>query len=85
MNEFAIVFDVLLTTPQDVFDFAGAANQIPRDVSVDAIHGNYQVEARSVMGLLSLNLSEIVTVKIVGQGEASADYRELFTKWIVGE
>ena len=48
MNEYVVVFDVLLTTPKDVFDFAYEASQIPHDVSVDAIHGSYAVEARSV-------------------------------------
>lgn len=84
MNEFAIVISVLLTTPKDVFDFAHAASQIPHDVSVDAIHGSYAVEARSVMGVLSLNLSEPITIKIVGSDASAEKYVEYFSKWIVG-
>ena len=85
MNEYAIIFNVLLTTPKDVFDFVDAANQISHDVSIDAIHNSYQVEARSVMGLLGLNLSEAVTIKIVGNDGKSEEYKSLFGRWIVGE
>ena len=84
MNEYAVVFDVLLTTPKDVFDFAYMASQIPHDVSVDAIHGSYAVEARSVMGILSLNLSEPITIKIVGDDASAEKYTENFSRWIVG-
>ena len=84
MNEFAIVISVLLTTPKDVFDFAYTASQIPHNVSVDAIHGSYTVEARSVMGILSLNLSEPITIKIIGSDASAEKYAEYFSKWIVG-
>lgn len=47
--------NVLLTTVNDVAALTVAAQKMP--VAVQAVSGRYIVDAKSIMGLLSLNLS----------------------------
>ena len=65
------VFQVLLTTNGDVRQLAAAADHCPCEV--DARSGRYLVDARSIMGLFSLDLDHPVEVDVLGddaQGEA---------------
>lgn len=63
MNKNEIIIKrVLLSTPQDVKDFCHAMENFPRNVSIKVIHNNYERDAKSILGLLSLNLSEPVDV-----------------------
>lgn len=83
MNEFIVTISVLLITLKDVVKFTQAASLIPHDIDIYAIHGNYSVDARSVMGVMSLNHTEPIMIKIVGQDKLVEEYVEYFSKWIV--
>lgn len=56
---------VRLNTVKDVQRFVAAMDKIPNE-KVTLSRDVYCVDARSIMGVFSLNLSEPVTLKIVG-------------------
>jgi len=69
------VFTVRLKTVSDVKDVVNAALKMPADVK--AGEGQYVVDAKSIMGMLSLNLSN--PVKLSWKCEPS-DKRDAFVK-----
>lgn len=60
-------FNVALTSIQDVRKFVDAATRCPCEV--DVLSGRYVIDAKSIMGLFSLDLSKPVQVVVHG-GEA---------------
>ena len=75
---------VYLETPQDVKDFCFAASDLPRHVSVMASHGNFTIDAKSILGMFSLDLSEPVTLTIVSENNLPKEkINMLFAKWEV--
>ena len=60
-------FKVSLTSIQDVRRFVDAATRCPCEV--DVLSGRYVIDAKSIMGLFSLDLSQPVQVVVHG-GEA---------------
>lgn len=54
---------VTLSTVNDVKDFVNAASKMP--VEIDAIEGagTHKIDAKSIMGMFSLNLSEPVRIE----------------------
>jgi len=60
-------FKVRLQSITDVKNFVTAASL--RNCDVDVISGRYLVDAKSIMGLFSLDLSNPVSVKIHGDDE----------------
>ena len=60
-------FTVALTSIQDVRKFVDAATRCPCEV--DVLSGRYVIDAKSIMGLFSLDLSKPVQVVVHG-GEA---------------
>ncbi len=64
---------VMLHTIQDVQRFVHIVNEFPYDV--DLISGRYVVDAKSIMGIFSLNLDEVIDVRIHSQ-----DCQDLLTK-----
>lgn len=83
MEEYAVAFKVRITTVKDIYDIAEVTNHIPIGVEIVAQHGHYVVSARSVMGLMSLDLSEDITIKILGKGEEK--FKAMYNQWIVEE
>ena len=55
---------VKLIRPMDVSDFVATASSCPKEIEIIASHGKYDVDARSTMGMFSLNLSEPVTLRV---------------------
>lgn len=55
-------FLILLSTPGAVKDFVFIVNQYPFDV--DLVSGRYVVDAKSIMGIFSLNLNKPVALRI---------------------
>nr|DAZ40956.1 MAG TPA: phosphocarrier protein HPr [Caudoviricetes sp.] len=74
-------FRVKLTTPRDVIDFSAAASSLPLGTEITAAHGNFIVDAKSIMGLYSLNLSEPIAVEI--KSDDVDTYIKNFNNWIV--
>lgn len=75
------IFRIKLTTPKDVTDFSAIAGSFPLGIKITASHGDYTVDARSIMGLYSLNLSEPIIVEI--NSDDTNTYIEKFNQWIV--
>ena len=78
-------FSIQLNTPKDVYDFVAAASSCPKDIGLSVSHEKYEVDARSLMGIFSLNLSEPVTVKMSGETNLINTYSKVFDKWSVEE
>lgn len=80
-------FKVFLHTISDVKEVATIAGSIPEQVNVVIKSGTYVVDAKSLMGIFSLNLSEPVTLCMTSVCAVNYDYyKSLFKKWIyVGE
>ena len=76
---------VKLIRPMDVSDFVAAASCCPKEIEIIASHGKYDVDARSIMGMFSLNLSEPVTITMNGETSLINTYSKLFDKWSVEE
>ena len=67
---------VLLKTQKDVSDFCNAASNMKS--SVTAIALNARIDAHSLMGLMTLNLSEPVLLDVEDMDEA----KEAFAEWV---
>ncbi len=60
-------FSVSLASIDDVKQFVDAASRCPCEV--DVLSGRYVVNAKSIMGLFSLDLSQSVQVEVHGTQE----------------
>lgn len=76
---------VKLIRPMDVSNFVAAASCCPKEIEIIASHGKYDVDARSIMGMFSLNLSEPVTITMSGETNLVNTYSKVFDKWSVEE
>lgn len=76
------IFKAKLMTVKDVKEFSQIATNFPRNVGVAVSHEGYKVDGKSLLGLLSLNLSEPVTVTISDSYELEDKIKE-FDKWVV--
>ena len=74
-------FDVHLRSVDDVKVFVTAASFVSCDI--DVLSGRYLVDAKSIMGLFSLNLAKPVTVQLHGTEEAAAGFREAISGLLV--
>lgn len=74
------VMKIKLSTANDVKEFVNVAMLCP--YQIDVRHGRYIVDAKSIMGLFSLNLSEPLSVMI--PMTANKNYiKTAFKKWEV--
>ena len=67
-------FDVHLRSVDDVKTFVNAASLVSCDI--DVLSGRYLVDAKSIMGLFSLNLAKPVTVQLHGSEEDANAFRQ---------
>lgn len=82
MNNMKVM--IKLNTPQDVKDFCFAASSVPRNVEAIVSQGRQAVRANSILGLFSLNLSEVVPLDIESVNDIDVEhFKELFAKWTV--
>ena len=65
------VLDVLLNTINKVKRFTNIANRF--DCDVDVIQGKHTIDAKSVLGVFSLDLTKTVTVEIESDDEEEID------------
>ena len=76
---------VKLIRPMDVSNFVAAASCCPKEIEIIASHGKYDVDARLIMGMFSLNLSEPITITMSGETNLLNTYSKVFDKWSVEE
>lgn len=74
------VMKIRLLTTNDVKEFVKTAISCP--CQVDLYHGRYIVDAKSIMGIFSLDLSENISVRVPMTVDDEI-VKELFQKWEV--
>lgn len=74
-------FKVKLSSVKDAQDFVKAATLV--DGSVDVSHNRYIVDGMSLLGILSLDLSQPLNVKIIGDETSAAKFRLDIYKFVV--
>ncbi len=75
------VFTVLLSSINDVKRFVSAANSLPCDI--DVISGRYVIDAKSIMGMFSLDLSKAVRVELHGTESDARQFRGMIASNVV--
>ena len=74
-------FALQLTSIQDVKQFVNRACQMPFDI--DIISGRYVIDAKSIMGIFSVDLSKPITVEVHGTDEDARLFMEGVKEYIV--
>ena len=74
-------FHVLLTSIGNVKQFVNAACSEPFDI--DVVAGRYIIDAKSIMGLFSLDLAKPIRVEVHGTEEDSAAFYKKVEAFIV--
>lgn len=65
-------FQVTLTSINHVKDFVTAASMC--DCDIDVTSGRYTIDAKSIMGLFSLDLSKPITIRVLGSDEEAKKF-----------
>ncbi|MBQ2931424.1 MAG: HPr family phosphocarrier protein [Clostridia bacterium] len=71
-------FNVLLSSINDVKNFVNIVSRF--DYDIDLASGRYVVDAKSIMGIFSLDLSKPIAVEV--QNDDCADLLELLKPYI---
>ena len=74
-------FKVKLTSVADVRDFVQAASMQPCDI--DVVSGRYTIDAKSIMGLVSLDLNSSLNVQFRGSDEMAVDFLTSVQEYII--
>ena len=74
-------FKIKLTAIADVQDFVRATNMQMCDI--DLVSGRYVVDAKSIMGLFSLDLTKEVEVQVHGTAADGAAFYEAVKRYVV--
>lgn len=65
-------FNVQLASIADVKQFVNAACEQPCDI--DIVSGRYIIDAKSIMGIFSLDLAKLIRVEVHGTDEDAANF-----------
>ncbi len=71
---------IKLNSIDDVKEFVGLANASKFDM--DLLSGRYAVDAKSIMGIFSLDLTKELTLVVHSDSEESQDFLEEIDKFI---
>lgn len=71
---------IKLSSIEDVKEFSSLANSLTYDM--DLISGRYAVDAKSIMGIFSLDLSKTLTLKLHCSDEECQEFLEDAEKFI---
>lgn len=72
-------FEMLLSSINDVKDFVNTVSRF--DFDVDLVSGRYVVDAKSIMGIFSLDLSKPIKVEV--HSDNAAEFMSLVDKFII--
>ncbi|MCL2080543.1 MAG: HPr family phosphocarrier protein [Oscillospiraceae bacterium] len=75
------VFDIQLASINDVKAFVNAACLQPFDI--DIVSGRYVIDAKSIMGIFSVDLSKPIRVEIHGTEEDGMEFYNAVKNFIV--
>lgn len=67
----------------DVKNIVAAATQTPCDI--DLVSGRYIIDAKSIMGIFSLDFSQPIKIEIHGNEEQAAPFLKKIKQYIVTE
>jgi phosphocarrier protein HPr len=76
-------FKVLLNSINDVKGFVNAA--VARPCDIDVVSGRYIIDAKSIMGIFSIDLSKPVRVEVHGTEEDIAAFAADIKPYIVDQ
>lgn len=76
-------FEMQLASINDVKQFVNRACQMPFDI--DIISGRYVIDAKSIMGIFSVDLSKPIRVEIHGTDEDAKLFMESVEEYVIGE
>jgi Phosphotransferase system, HPr-related proteins len=74
-------FSVMLTSVETVKTFVDAATLFPCEIDVKS--GRYLINAKSIMGLFSLDLSTTLTVEVHGDDAQGEAFRQSVSQFVV--
>lgn len=81
-----VEFQIKVTYIKDVSKIVSIAMSVPGQISITVKQGKYVVDAKSIMGIFSLDLSSPITVCLESDYAVNYDYyKKQFAPWIVGE
>lgn len=75
-----VAFSVSLSSINDVKDFVDAAAHVKCEI--DVLSGRYIVNAKSIMGLCSVDLSQPVRVEVHGTDEQGTAFRQAVARFV---
>ncbi|MCH5207747.1 MAG: HPr family phosphocarrier protein [Oscillospiraceae bacterium] len=74
-------YKILLSSINDVKEFVSITNDCPFEI--DVISGRYAVDAKSIMGIFSLDLEKTLTVNVHGDEKQCLDFEYEVKKFMV--
>jgi len=74
-------FNVLLNSINDVKQFVQLTTM--QFVDIDIVSGRYVIDAKSIMGLFSVDLTKPVKVNVQGTEEEAANFYEQVKQFVV--
>lgn len=75
------VFEVQLTSINDVKSFVNAACLQPFDI--DIVSGRYVIDAKSIMGIFSVDLSKPIRVEVHGTDEDGREFYNAIKDFVI--
>ena len=76
-------FKIMLSSINDVKVFVNAANDQPCDI--DIVSGRYVIDAKSIMGIFSIDLAKAITVEVHGTQSDIVNFQEAVKAFIVAD
>lgn len=74
-------YKIMLSSINDVKKFVTATSSLPCDV--DVVSGRYVIDAKSIMGMFSIDLSKPVQVDIHGTESDISKFEALIKEFVV--
>ncbi|MFA9376293.1 MAG: HPr family phosphocarrier protein [Lachnotalea sp.] len=71
-------YQIKLKATSDVSDFVNAAEKC--DFDIDVFYNRVVIDAKSILGVLSLDLTKVLTVQFGGQNH---DFENILKKYVV--
>ena len=76
-------YQIVLPTAKDVKDFVFAVSTLPVGIQIKAGRGDFVVDGRSILGLLSIHTKGVLTVRIISEKPINEkDMYRLLYPWV---
>ncbi len=73
--------EILLNNIDKVKSFVAAVSKF--DTDMDLVSGRYTIDAKSIMGIFSMDLSKPIVLKIYEDGDGAAEILKALKEYIV--